>query len=163
MLLLSENFYKIYFNNKLIFVFKDKAQLVLESFTFILVSLFSIILVYYLIRNEAKLQQYPIVFSLIIYILITLNHIIPLIRSKSRHLATIEYGSFVIFNIIAIYSILPLRKRYTILLSALISIKNIVLLSFFLFNSEFHYVIILRKVRKIFNKKFNFHSCMDIL
>lgn len=120
--------------------------MILQSITFFLVSIVSIILALYLIRNETKLQKYPLTFSLIIYVLITLNHIIPLIRSKTRHLATIEYGSFVILNIIAIYSILPLKKRYTILLSSLISIKNVLLLTYFLYNSKFHYTEIIKKV-----------------
>jgi hypothetical protein len=127
----------------------DKIQLIIESITFLTVSSFSLILMFYLIRNENKLKDYPVFFSLIIFTLITLNHIIPLFRSKTRHLATIEYGSFVIFNIIAIYSILPLPKRLTILLSSIISVKNLLLLSFFLFKTKFNYTIIFKKVSKM--------------
>lgn len=100
----------------------------------------------YLLRNEAKLKEYPVFFSLIIFSIITLNQLIPLIRSRNKNLATIEYGSFVVFNIVAIHSILPLRKRLTILLSSIITLKNILLLSFFLFNSKFSYAIIINKV-----------------
>lgn len=104
------------------------------------------ILALYLTRNETKFQKYPLTFSLIIYVLITFNHIIPLIRSNTRRLVTIEYGSFAILNIIAIYSILPLKKRYTIFLSSLISIENILLLTYFLNSSKFDYSIIFKKV-----------------
>lgn len=124
----------------------DTTQLIIESITFLTVSSFSLVLMFYLIRNENKLKDYPVFFSLIIFTLITLNHIIPLFRSKTRHLATIEYSSFVIFNIIAIYSILPLPKKLTILLSSIISIKNLLLLSFFLFKTKFNYTIIFKKV-----------------
>ncbi|RNA40559.1 adenylate cyclase type 2 [Brachionus plicatilis] len=124
----------------------DRTQQILESITFILVSIVSLILAFYLTRNESKFQKYPLSFSLIIYILINLNHIVPLIRSKTRQLATIEYGPFAILNIIAIYSILPLKKRYTILLSSLISIENIFLLTYFLYNSKFEYTIIFKKL-----------------
>jgi hypothetical protein len=41
---------------------------------------------------------------------------------------------------------LPLRKRLTIILSSIITVKNILLLSFFLFNSKFSYAIIINKV-----------------
>ncbi len=100
----------------------------------------------YLMRNEGKLKDYPVFFSLIIFSIITLNQLIPLIRSRNKNLATIEYGSFVIFNIVAIHSILPLRKKTTIILSSIITIKNIFLLGFFLFNSNFPFVVIIKKV-----------------
>ena len=120
----------------------------METATSAFVSIFSLILMMYLIRNEAKLKEHPVFFSLIIYALITLNHMIPLLRSRSRNLATIEYGSFVIFNIIAIHSILPLSKNLTILLSGLISFKNLFMLSFFLLkSSKFNYTTIIKNVR----------------
>lgn len=125
--------------------------MILETITFMLVSIFSLILMFYLLHNEAKLQQYPIIFSLIIYAIISLNHIVPLLRSKSRHLAIIEYGSFVMFNIVAIYSILPLKKRLTIVLALFISTKNIVFISLFLlFNSNLTNTIIIKKVILLF-------------
>ena len=85
-------------------------------------------------------------FSLVIYVLITLNHLVPLIRTKSRHLATIEYTTFILFNIIAIYSILPLRRRYTIILSGIISVTNILLLCYMLLNSKLHNIVIIKKL-----------------
>ena len=123
----------------------------METITSLVVSILSLILMWYLIRNEAKLKEHPVFFSLIIYTLITLNHMIPLLQSRRSDLATIEYGSFVIFNIIAIHSILPLNKNHTILLSGFISFKNICLLSFFLFKSKFNYTIIVKKVSRIFD------------
>ena len=127
-------------------LFQDKEKLLLETITFIFVSIFSIMLMFYLIRNEVKLQNHPLLISLCIYVLITLNHIVPLLRSQSRHLAAIEYGSFVLFNIIAIYSILPLDRRWTIFLSTLISLKNYMLLCFLLLNSKLSYIIVTKKV-----------------
>ena len=118
-----------------------------EGITFMLVSFSSIGLMAFLIKNEAKLKEYPVYFSLVIYMIITLNHMVPLLLSRKNHLATVEYGSFVIFNIIAIHSILPIKKELTILLSGLISLKNIFFLSYFLFKSEFNYSIIIKKVR----------------
>ena len=87
-----------------------------EGITFMLVSFSSIGLMAFLIKNEAKLKEYPVYFSLVIYMIITLNHMVPLLLSRKNHLATVEYGSFVIFNIIAIHSILPIKKELTIFL-----------------------------------------------
>lgn len=117
-----------------------------ETVTFVLVGIFSLILMLYLLRNEPKLQQHPVTFSLLIYVLIGLNQIIPLLRVSSRNLAIIEYGSFVMFNIVAIYSILPLKKRITIVLGTLVSAVNIVFIALLLFNSNLHYLIIIKKV-----------------
>jgi hypothetical protein len=117
----------------------------------VIISLLSLSLMFYLLRGEAKLKEYPVTFSVIIYVLILLNHMIPLLRSRSKHLATVEYGSFVIFNIIAVHSIFPLSKNFTILLSGLISLKNIFLLSYFLFQSEFSYEFIIKKVSRGFD------------
>ena len=128
---------------------KDKFQILLESVTFFIVSFFSIILMLYLIRNEKKLQEHPILFSLIIYLLISLNHLIPLI-DNSRDVGAIENGSFVLINIIVIYSILPLPKRITIALSALVSFTNLGILAFFLVDSGLSYSIVFKRVSSIF-------------
>lgn len=102
-------------------------------------------LMLYLVSNEAKLQQYPILISSLISTLITLNHLIPLIDS-SRDVGTIENGSFVLFNIIVIYSILPVPKHITILLSSLISFINLAILGYFLANSGLNSYIILKRL-----------------
>jgi hypothetical protein len=129
-----------------------------ETVTFVLVGLLSLILMLYLLHNEPKLQQNPVVFSLVIYVLISLNQIIPLLRNKSRHLAIIEYGSFVIFNIVAIYSILPLKKRVTTLLGVLTSIINILFISLLLFNSDLGYMVIMKKVLDKFIEPSQFYN-----
>jgi hypothetical protein len=62
-------------------------------------------------------------------------------------MATIEYSTFILFNIKAIYSILPLRKRYTILLSSIISLKNVLLLCYLLINnSKLEMIVIIKKL-----------------
>lgn len=127
--------------------------MLLETITFILVGVLSFILMLYLLHKEPKLQRYPMTFSLMIYVLISLNQIMPLVRWQSRHLAIIEYGSFVMFNIVAVYSILPLKKRMTIALGVLSSSINIVFISLFLFNSNLDYSVICKKVRTRINIK----------
>jgi hypothetical protein len=102
-------------------------------------------------RNECKLQNHPILISLIIYALITINHLIPLIRSNSQDFGSIDNGSFVIFNIIVIYSILPLSKLLTIFLSFLISATNLMILAYFMINSQLNYLIILKRVSLAFS------------
>lgn len=110
-----------------------------------MVSFSSIMLMLYLVSNEAKLQQYPILISSLITTLITLNHLIPLIDS-SRDVGTIENGSYVLFNIIVIYAILPVPKHITILLSSLISFINLAILGYFLTNSGLNIYIILKRL-----------------
>ena len=127
---------------------KDAIQILLESITFFIVSFLSIVLMLYLIRNEKKLQEHPIFISLIIYTLITMNHIIPLMN-MSREIGTVVNGSFVVFNIIVIYSILPLQKRITIFLSFLISLKNLGLVAYFLIRTNLEFSIIVTRVSKM--------------
>jgi hypothetical protein len=119
----------------------------MDSAIFFFASCLSIILMLYLIRNEQKLQQHPILISSIISTLITLNHLIPLIGS-SREVGTVENGSYVLFNIIVIYSILPVSKHITILLASLVSFLNLAILGFLLTNSGLDSYIILKRVSR---------------
>jgi hypothetical protein len=104
----------------------------------------------YLIHNETRLKEQPILFSILIYLLITLNHIIPMLRSSGKYLANIEYGSLVVFNIIAIYSIMPIRRAFTIILSTSMSLINFVILCYFLFKSNLNTDKIFKKVKLFF-------------
>lgn len=130
------------------FLLKDTVQILLESITFFIVSFLSIILMLYLIRNEKKLQEHPVLISLIIYVLITMNHLIPLMNTR-REIGTVVNGSFVVFNIVVIYSILPLQKRVTIFLSLLISLKNLGLLAYFLVRTNLEISTIVSRVSEI--------------
>lgn len=125
---------------------QDKTQLFFESITLCTVSLLALILMVYLAYNEKRLKEYPILICTIIYTLITLNQIIPVMRLKSRDFTTIEYGSFIIFNIVVIHSIFPLNKMLTILYSSSISLFNFILLSFLLFNTNLNFTVIIKKV-----------------
>ena len=129
------------------FLSKDTIQILMDSAIFFFASCLSIILMLYLIRNEQKLQQHPILISSIISTLITLNHLIPLIGS-SREVGTVENGSYVLFNIIVIYSILPVSKHITILLASLVSFLNLAILGFLLTNSGLDSYIILKRVSR---------------
>ncbi len=124
---------------------KQPILIIIESFTHITVSLLSIVLMFYLIRNEKLLQLNPIRFSLAIYALITFNHLIP-IMDNQHDIGTIENGSFVLFNIIVIYSILPLPKRTTVLLASLITLTNLAILTYFLFLSNLSYLAKLKRI-----------------
>jgi len=135
-------------------------QFVLEIVTLILTSILSTILLFYLMRNEVVLQKYPIMISLIIYFIITVNNIIPSIRFEKCELSLIKCSSFTIFNIIAIYSIMPIKKRYTIFLAATLTLVNFTLVCFYTFKTYRldNYLIIIKKVIQITNKSLNFNS-----
>lgn len=125
---------------------QDRTQLFFESITLCTVSLVALVLVVYLAYNEKRLKEYPILICTIIYALITLNQIIPVMRLKSRDFTTIEYGPFVIFNIVVVHSIFPLNKYLTVLYSSSISLFNFLLLSFLFYNSNLNVTVIIKKV-----------------
>ena len=140
--LINLNIYYIYL--------KNMEQFLIEIVTLIFTSILSAILLFYLMRNEVVLQKYPLMISLIIYFIITINNIIPSIRFKKCELSLIKCSSFTIFNIIAIYSIMPIKKRYTIILAATLTLINFAFVCFYTFKTyRFDdYLIITKKVIK---------------
>jgi hypothetical protein len=127
---------------------KDKSQLFYESVTLCTVSFLSLILMVYLAYNEKHLKEYPVWICTIIYVLLSLNQLLPMIRLKTRDFTTVEYGSFVIFNIVVIHSIFPLNKHLNLLYSSSISLFNFTLLGYLLFNSNLDLNVIIKKVKK---------------
>lgn len=114
--------------------------------TFLLTSIASLILLFLLLRNEAILQKYPILISLMIYLIITVNSIVPSIRLEKFNLSMIEYGSLMTFNIIAIYTILPLNKIFIVLLASAMSLLNFACMCFYLYKLNLPTALTAKKV-----------------
>ena len=134
------------------YLLEDRLQFILEAGSFILTSILSTILLFYLMRNEVVLQKYPIMISLIIYFIISVNNIIPSIRVEKCVLSLIECSSFTIFNIIAIYSIMPIKKRYTIILATALTLSNYIMVCYYTYKtyiSSKNYTKMVKKVTTI--------------
>jgi hypothetical protein len=124
--------------------------LILEQTTFFITILLSIPLLLYLIRNEVHLKAYPLSFSLLIFFIITINNIIPLARFGIKHSLYTGHGCSNVFSIMAIYALMPIRKKFTCCMAFSLSLANFSIICFYLMSLRLEPTVVVKQVKYYF-------------